>query len=93
MVTSCNINFNGYSISDWKGQKTEGLFDKLKREKNNLTIGAIIGKEYEQQYFDDYSYFCDFISGKLTEQPIFSEVEKQEINLIMAYIKESGTYA
>lgn len=58
-----------------------------------MTIGAIIGKEYEQQYFDDYSYFCDFISGKLTEQPIFSEVEKQEINLIMAYIKESGTYA
>ena len=42
---------------------------------------------------DDYSYFCDFISGKLTEQPIFSEVEKQEINLIMAYIKECGTYA
>lgn len=114
-----------------------GLFDKLKREKNNLTIGAIIGKEYEQQYFDeckyiwknyvpqagqehnlqgellreiekirceaqdngninwddDYFYFCDFISGKLTEQPIFSEVEKQEINLIMAYIKECGTYA
>ena len=25
---------------------------------------------------DDYFYFCDFISGKLTEQPIFSEVEK-----------------
>lgn len=58
-----------------------------------MTIGAIIGKEYEQQYFDDYSYFCDFISGKLTEQPIFSEVEKQEINLIMAYIKECETYA
>ena len=58
-----------------------------------MTIGAIIGKEYEQQYFDDYSYFGDFISGKLTEQPIFSEVEKQEINLIMAYIKECGTYA
>lgn len=102
-----------------------------------MTIGAIIGEEYEQQYFDeckyiwknyvpqagqadnlqgellreiekirceaqdngninwddDYSYFCDFISGKLTEQPIFSEVEKQEINLIMAYIKECGTYA
>ena len=36
---------------------------------------------------DDYSYFCDFISGKLTEQPVFSETEKQEINLIMAYIK------
>ena len=87
-----------------------------------MTIDAIIGEEYEQQYFDeckyiwknyvpqagqadnlqgellreiekirceaqdngninwddDYSYFCDFIS---------------EINLIMAYIKECGTYA
>lgn len=117
-----------------------GLFDKLKREKrakNELTIHARIGKDYEQQYFDeckyiwkkyvpqvgqadnlqgellreienirceaqdngninwddDYSYFCDFISGKLTEQPIFSETEKQEINLIMDYIKECGTYA
>ena len=53
-----------------------GLFDKLKRGKSNLTMDAIICEEYEQQYFDDYSYFCDFISGKLTEQPIFSEVEK-----------------
>ena len=25
MVTLCNINFNGYSISDWKGQKTARL--------------------------------------------------------------------
>ena len=59
MATSCNINFNGYSISDWKGQKTEGLFDKLKREKrekrakNELTIHAFIGNDYEQQYFDE----------------------------------------
>ena len=30
-----------------------GLFDKLKRGKNNLTIDAIIGEEYEQQYFDE----------------------------------------
>ena len=89
-----------------------GLFDKLKRGKSNLTIDAIIGEEYEQQYFDeckyiwknyvpqagqadnlqgellreiekirceaqdngninwddDYSYFCDFISGKLTKK-------------------------
>ena len=33
-----------------------GLFDKLKREKNNLTIDAIIGEEYEQQYFDECKY-------------------------------------
>lgn len=88
-----------------------------------MTIGAIIGKEYEQQYFDeckyiwknyvpqagqahnlqgellreiekirceaqdngninwddDYSYFCDFISGKLTEQPIFQKSRNKKL--------------
>lgn len=42
---------------------------------------------------DDYSYFCDFISKRLSEQSIFSVVEKEEIALIMSYIKECGTYA
>lgn len=42
---------------------------------------------------DDYSYFCDFISKKLSEQSIFSVVEKEEITLIMSYIKECGIYA
>lgn len=42
---------------------------------------------------DDYSYFCDFISERLTEQSIFSAVEKEEITLIMSYIKECGIYA
>lgn len=42
---------------------------------------------------DDYSYFCDFISEKLSEQTIFSASEKEEISLIIAYIKECGIYA
>lgn len=42
---------------------------------------------------DDYSYFCDFISKTLSKQLIFSKVEKEEIILIMAYIKECGIYA
>ena len=42
---------------------------------------------------EDYSYFCDFISQKLSEQSIFSAVEKEEITLIMSYIKECGIYA
>ena len=42
---------------------------------------------------DDYSYFCDFISKRLSEQSIFSVVEKEEIALIMSYIKECGIYA
>ncbi len=42
---------------------------------------------------DDYSYFCDFINQRLLEQSIFSVEEKEEIDLIMTYIKECGTYA
>lgn len=42
---------------------------------------------------DDHSYFCDFISKKLLEQSLFSSIEKEEITLIMSYIKECGMYA
>ncbi len=42
---------------------------------------------------DNHSYFCDFISKKLLEQSIFSSIEKEEITLIMSYIKECGMYA
>lgn len=42
---------------------------------------------------DDHSFFCDFISKKLLEQSIFSSIEKEEITLIMSYIKECGMYA
>lgn len=42
---------------------------------------------------DDYSYFCDFIRKALLEQSVFSSEEKEEITLIMSYIKECGVYA
>ena len=42
---------------------------------------------------EDHSYFCNFISKKLLEQSIFSNIEKEEITLIMSYIKECGMYA
>lgn len=42
---------------------------------------------------NDYTYFCDFISKKLSEQTIFSKSEKKEIVLIMSYLKECGIYA
>lgn len=42
---------------------------------------------------NDYSCFCDFISKKLSEQSIFSASEKEEITLIMSYLKECGVYA
>ncbi len=42
---------------------------------------------------DDYSYFCDFIVSSLSEQSVFSENEKDEIRVIITYIKECGLYA
>lgn len=42
---------------------------------------------------DDYIYFCDFIIKNLTIQNIFSDEEKQEIRIIMNYLKDCGTYA
>lgn len=42
---------------------------------------------------EDYSYFCDFISESLLKQSIFSIEDKEEIALIMSYIKECGIYA
>ena len=40
-----------------------------------------------------YSYFCDFISERLCEQPIFTAAEKDEVILIMSYLKKCGIYA
>lgn len=42
---------------------------------------------------NDFTYFCDFISKKLSEQSIFLVEEKEEINLIMSYLKDFGIYA
>lgn len=42
---------------------------------------------------EDYSYFCDFISAELSKQMIFSKEEKEEIGLIMSFLKECGNYA
>ncbi len=42
---------------------------------------------------DDFTYFCEFIKKSLIGQPIFSETEREEICLIMEYLKECGIYA
>lgn len=42
---------------------------------------------------DDYSYFCDFIRESMAGQAMFSKIEKEEIYLIMSYLKECGEYA
>ncbi len=41
----------------------------------------------------DFSYFCDFITQSLNEQPFFSQTEKDEISTIMKFLKEYGNYA
>ena len=41
----------------------------------------------------EFTHFCEFITQNLVNQPIFSENEKQKINVIMNYIKECGLYA
>lgn len=41
----------------------------------------------------DYAYFCDFIRSSLNAQSIFSDEDKEEISLIMNFIKECGLYA
>ena len=72
-----------------------GLFDKIKRGKNNLTIGAIIGEEYEQQYFDECKYIwknyvpqagqADNLQGELLREiekiPVFSLLEIRSVRL------------
>ena len=42
---------------------------------------------------EDFAYFCDFISNKLSEQSIFSEDEKEEAASIMARLKSYGEYS
>lgn len=42
---------------------------------------------------EDYSYFCDFINDSLSKEDIFTPEEKEEIKLIMTYLKECGMYA
>lgn len=41
----------------------------------------------------DFSYFCDFTTQSLNEQPFFSQTEKDEISTIMGFLKECGNYA
>lgn len=41
----------------------------------------------------DHAYFCDFIRSTLNAQSIFSDADKEEISLIMNFIKECGLYA
>ena len=79
-----NVNIFGKNYVPQAGQ-ADNLQGELLREIEKIRCEAQDNGNIN--WDDDYSYFCDFISGKLTEQPVFSETEKQEINLIMVHKK------
>lgn len=74
-----------------KSGQAKNLQGELLREIEKLRIEAQDNGNIN--WDDDYSYFCDFISNTLSGQAIFSGEEKEEIAVIMAYIKECGMYA
>lgn len=74
-----------------KNGQAHSLQGELLREIEKLRYEA--QNNGNKNWDDDYLYFCDFISKSLSEQPIFSEDEKEEIRIIMTYIKDCGLYA
>lgn len=73
-----------------KSGQSKNLQGELLREIENIRCEAQDNGNIN--WDDDYSYFCDFIRKALLEQSIFSSAEKEEITLIMSYIKECGVY-
>ena len=74
-----------------KSGQADNLQGELLREIEELRCDA--QDDGNINWDEDHSYFCNFISKKLLEQSIFSNIEKEEITLIMSYIKECGMYA
>ena len=74
-----------------KSGQADNLQGELLREIEELRCAA--QDDGNINWDEDHSYFCNFISKKLLEQSIFSNIEKEEITLIMSYIKECGMYA
>lgn len=74
-----------------KSGQADNLQGELLREIEELRCEA--QDDGNINWDEDHSYFCNFISKKLLEQSIFSNIEKEEITLIMSYIKECGMYA
>ena len=84
----CKYIWKNYVPKEGQANNLQG---ELLREIEKIRIEA--QDNGNVNWDDDYSYFCDFISERLTEQSIFSAVEKEEIIIIMSYIKECGIYA
>ena len=84
----CKYIWKNYVPS--KGQ-ADSLQGELLREMEKIRCEAQDNGNIN--WDDDYSYFCDFISERLCEQPIFTAAEKDEVILIMSYLKKCGIYA
>ena len=67
-----------------KSGQADNLQGELLREIEELRCEA--QDDGNINWDEDHSYFCNFISKKLLEQSIFSNIEKEEITLIMSYI-------
>lgn len=71
-----NVNIYGKNYVPKKGQ-ANNLQGELLREIEKIRCEAHDNGNKNRD--NDYSYFCDFISKRLSEQSIFSVVEKEEI--------------
>ena len=74
-----------------KSGQAHSLQGELLREMEKLRCEA--QDNGNMNWDEDYLYFCDFIAQTLSAQSIFSEQEKEEIRVIMTYIKDCGLYA
>lgn len=74
-----------------KSGQADNLQEELLREAEALRCEAQDNGNINWDY--DYAYFCDFIRSSLNAQSIFSDEDKEEISLIMNFIKECGLYA
>lgn len=74
-----------------KSGQARNLQGELLREIENIRCEA--QDNGNVNWDDDLTYFCEFIKQSLIEQPIFSEIEKEKICVIMNYLKECGVYA
>lgn len=74
-----------------KSGQADNLQGELLREAEALRCEAQDNGNINWDY--DHAYFCDFIRSSLNAQSIFSDADKEEISLIMNFIKECGLYA
>lgn len=74
-----------------KEGQAENLQGELLREIERLRWEA--QENGNINWDEDFAYFCDFISSAISEQPVFSDAEKDEVASIMERLKSYGEYS